>query len=167
MNGLTEIKNNLARASVEIKRKIKIVLKEEARKSIKLNFDQEGRPNKWPVKTKSDGRKTLLGKTRKLSTTIAVEIEESENKIIIGSNVLYAKIHNEGWEIYIPAKTRKFRKHHGSEKAYVFAKNKRTKGIIERETKGYILKLPKREFLIIPAEDYPRILNNIQRVVKV
>lgn len=130
----------------------------EGKKSIQLNFVQQGRP-KWAPKKIQDGRAILTGKTARLQSQINVFTNDVSNTVTIGSNLSYSRIQNEGGDIRITDKMRKF----------FWAKFKETKNDAWRRmalTKKQSIHIPARPFLKIPVQDYSRIKQNIEVGVK-
>ena len=168
-NEINKIRETLIKIGGEIKRRGLKVLQVEAKKSIDLNFNQGGRPEKWTPKVFNDRRAILTGKTGNLQIRTTAVINESEGKIVIGNKLPYGKIHNEGGKI---AKTLKMRAFFW---AMYYASGGGKKGV-EDSGDALIYKkmalskndinIPKREYLIIPSSDFPRILNNMERVIK-
>ena len=145
---LSEIEKNL---NAYIQQKSKAVLKVleiEGRLSVNMNFEQGGRPSKWTPSQKLKRRpssKTLIqkGNLRSISTNR----DESANRVIFGLNPLsraYGQIHNEGGIINHPGRRRKDGK----------------------RGNAYTITIPRREFLVIPKEDFSRILNSVSKVFK-
>ena len=68
---------------------------ERIRRSIEMNFEHEGRPNKWEKsqRAKAEGGRTL-SLSGKLRNSISYKI--SGDKITFGTNIIYAKIHQFG-----------------------------------------------------------------------
>lgn len=117
------------------------VLQIEARKSVRKNFEAEGRP-KWVQKKRPDGRKTLRGRTHRLFDTLNFEKKTSIPGVEMGSGLVYSKIHQEGGRV----PTRK-------------GKGKKSSVL---KTKAYF-DMPQRKYLDVPAEDFPRIGNSFKR----
>jgi len=151
------------------------VLQIEADKSIKLNHIEQGRPGKWKKKLFNDGRSILTGKSGALLRRTTSKIIPAEMKVVVGNTLPYGKIHNEGGKIKVSGKMRKFfwAKHYENGSYQTNAKGKRVfvpneAGKIWRNMalmkKGFI-EIPKREYLMIPASDFPRITNNLQKII--
>lgn len=139
------------------------ILRTEVKKSIDLNFETEGR-GKWKKKNKKDGRKTLQGKTGKLMQ-VSVIIDEAGSKIVAMPNPLagaYARIHQEGGTINMPARTVRTGKNKRGRT--VFVKSSRKRGVKETQGKSYIIKIPARPYLVVPEEDFGRILNALGKI---
>lgn len=131
-----------------VKRTVLKIAQIEGDISIKRNFAAQGRPEKWKKKKRPDGRSILTGKSGNLLRTINSAIDYSIEQVLFGSDLIYSKVHNEGLEI--PKRKGGSVKKGGS----VFkSKSKSTGGTI---------KMPKREFLVIPEMDWDRILSSIK-----
>lgn len=159
---LESIQNNFQNLSEDLRKKILNVLSIEADKSIKSNFAEQGRPAKWIPKRRSDGRSILTGRTGRLQRTINVQVDYNNNRIKIGSNLIYAKVHQEGAIINMPARTLKFRKSPKTGKLQ-FTKGKSSKTI---QTRAYRISIPSRPFLAIPESDFQRIQNSLKGILK-
>jgi len=146
----------------QIKRDMLKVLQIEAKKSINLNFASQGRPVKWRKKAKPDGRAILTGRTGRLQRTINVEIDYGNNSIKMGSNLPYAKIHQEGGVINMPARKMRLRTKRSGQSVFASKRHKATR---ETTARAYKITIPARPFLTIPAVDLPRIVNSLKRVV--
>lgn len=64
-------------------------------RSIQLNFKAGGRPNKW-TKRKDNKTHNILIKSGILKNSIFATVDQNVGKINIGTNVVYAAIHNFG-----------------------------------------------------------------------
>ena len=151
---MSDIAEKLKIRLEEFKNKILKVVEREAVNSVKLNFQQQGRPEKWKPKLIPDGRKTLSGKGD-LFSSISSSIDEAASTVTIKFGTGYAEIHNKGGRIPVTAKMRKF----------FWAKFYETKKPVWKNLamtkKGYI-EIPKREFAMLTDEDVNRIVHNIK-----
>lgn len=171
-----ELKIYLEKKVADVKAKALAVLEVEAPKSIRKNFQQGGRPEKWkPVKKKPKkyrGTKTLVqrGNLMKVSAVKSVE----DTSVTLMANPLtraYARIQHEGGTINMPARKIKFRvkkyKDAGTvlrrSKRTVFASSKIKRVKFERAVRPYVIKIPARPFMVIPDEDLMRIVRIINR----
>lgn len=68
----------------------------EGLKSIRKNFEAEGRPDKWLPKKIPDGRKILRGVTNSLFNSTVAIADFASNKVELGSNVSYSSVHEKG-----------------------------------------------------------------------
>lgn len=140
-------------------------IREIVRTSIDRNFSEEGRygtelfgggTNKWKRSKRADLQSgQTLSDTGQLAASIRIFVSQTGNNITVdvGSNKLYAPIHQFGYEgdVTVKAHTRKRRAH-----------NRRTKtGKLvpvrahTQEVNSYTRKsnLPKRPFLVLQKED--------------
>lgn len=124
--------------------------------SISKNFQDGGRPIKWEVSARAErdrrkgtSAKTLLN-TRRLQRSIKSRV--SGKTLEIGTNVVYAAIHNYGFNktVSIPAHTRVLKKNTQTAKV-----GKKTFYPIARvKAHSRDMKMPKREFMLIQAKDW-------------
>ena len=137
----------------------------EWRRSITKNFESGGRPG-WEkrkkISKKQRGTNILVisGAMKNVSTvsdfsnyTISLKVDPRAKA--------YARIHNEGGTINMPARKLKFRKNKSGRTVFASSKHKR----VSKETTGkaYVITIPKREYTNIPADDYPRIISAIKQ----
>ncbi|HAX49671.1 MAG TPA: phage virion morphogenesis protein [Ignavibacteria bacterium] len=137
------------------------ILEIEGKRSVRKNFEEEGRPFKWKKKKRDDGRRILRGKTNRLFNTINSQKDRSSKSVKISSNLPYSKIHQEGGTITRKPGTVKLRKTKSG--AYRFAKKTNTRAK-EVESKGGVIVIPKREFMNVPLQDSTRILNKLKKI---
>jgi phage gpG-like protein len=145
---IADIEKNLNAYIKQKSQSVLKVLEVEGRISVNMNFEQGGRPSKWTPSQKLSrrpGSKTLIqkGNLRSIST----RRDESSYRVIFGLNPLaraYGEIHNEGGRINHPGRKRR----DGS------------------RGNPYVINIPRREFLVIPKQDFSRILNSVSRVFK-
>lgn len=155
----------------QVKQRVQIalsVIETCAPKSIKKNFEAGGRPSWKPSKKrgKNKGTKTLVitgtlsnvSATRNdagLSVTLSVDPRARA----------YARIHQEGGTIHMPARQLKFRekKYKSGQTRTVFASKKHKRIKMERTTKPYLIKMPARPYMVIPDEDVRAMVNEIER----
>lgn len=157
------IEQNIKQALERIKKRGLAVLRTEVKKSIDLNFESEGR-GKWQKKKRKDGRKTLSGKTGKLMQ-VSVTIDEGESKVVAMSNPLagaYARIHHEGGTIQVPGRKKKTGKN--KKGRTVFVSSSRKRGVKEVTVKSHIIKIPARPYMVVPAEDFGRIMGALGKI---
>lgn len=149
--------NRLINYEKDLQRRLLRILEIEAVKSVRLNFQRQGRPERWRNKLIPDGRKILSGKTGDLFSSISSGVDESRNRVVIKFGVSYAQIHNEGGRIPVTKKMRK----------YFWARYYETKKEVWKNMamnkKGYI-EIPKREFAKLTEEDVQRIVSNIKKI---
>ena len=150
--------------------------------SVSRNFSEEGRfgtgdfdggSEHWKKSKRAikQGGQTLSEKSA-LRKSIQCDIhqEGGKLKIVIGSNLEYAAAHQFGAEITInpregSAKWKAKKNKATGKYSYRFAKKtSNTKNTIERkfQTKGHVLKLPARPYLVLQDEDIREIIELCQ-----
>lgn len=158
MSSLSEIESRLKSKLTEIRLTALKAIEIEGKKSIQLNFIEQGRP-KWPGKFIDDGRAILTGKTARLQSQINVVRDDNKSSVSIGSALPYSRIQQEGGQIHITPKMRK----------YFWAKFKETSNPKWKAlalTKKDSITIPARKYLAIPESDYGRIENSVANAVK-
>lgn len=96
---------------------------------------------------------------------VSVIIDEAGSKIVAIPNPLagaYARIHQEGGTINMPARTVRTGKNRSGRT--VFVKSSRKRGVKETQGKSYIIKIPARPYLVVPEEDFGRMLNALGKI---
>lgn len=143
----------------------------EALSSIRKNFEAGGRPRWQPSikKGKNKGTKTLVVSGN--LSNVGSDIDYAGSQVILKSNPLtrpYARIHQEGGTINRKASTRARRTKKDGRS--VFASKKRDFGKAGKVdvsfSKPYQIKIPARPYLVIPQEDFERILKAIGNDIK-
>lgn len=143
----------------------------EALNSIRKNFEAGGRPKWQPSvkKGKTKGTKTLVVSGN--LSNVGSNIDYSGSQVVLTSNPLarpYARIHQEGGTINRKASTQARRTKRDGRS--VFASKKRDTGKANKVdvsfSKPYQIKIPPRPYLIIPPEDYERILKAVATEIK-
>jgi len=162
----TEVKQILQKKLAERAKKALTIIEVYAMKAIKKNFEVGGRPA-WKASKKSKknkGTKTLVisGQLSNVSATANPELL----MIVLSTSPLsraYARIHNEGGTINMPARALKFRekRYKDGTKRTVFASSKNKRITMERTTKPYKIVMPKREFMMIPEEDVNEMVRKV------
>ena len=147
-------------------------------RSIKKNFEVGGRPA-WPKSKKRGklkGTKTLVVSGELSNVSASVEFT-TRNTNAINPNVdaaiitlttsprsrAYARIHNEGGTINVPAKPIRLREKEmkdGTSKS-VFARKSHKKNVTVKQAKAHVIVIPKREFMIVPEEDINEIVRKV------
>jgi phage virion morphogenesis protein len=130
------------------------------RSSVIKNFEAEGRPTPWKKSrrtTKTGGRTlTKSGRLMKSITPHAGPVS-----VEIGTNVVYAAVHQLGKTIEQPARERvlHFKPKDGRRKnsPMVFSKARKAKFAMKVGGKAYSIVMPKREFLMVQPEDWTEI----------
>ncbi len=165
-----EVINRINKEVEKIKKQSLAILKIEAVKSVKRNFEEGGRP-KWEPSVKRGklkGTKTLVV-TGTLSNVTA-KTDTARGVVTLQSNPgsrAYAKIQHEGGTINMPARTAKRRKvTAGKNKGKSVFASSRHKKTTESQTKPYSIKIPARPFMTVPSEDWEIIINKISTVIK-
>lgn len=134
--------------------------------AVEENFQQEGRP-KWlgwsPAYAKKRGSGKILQKTGRLAASIRAAITNDD--ATVGSNVRYARIHNEGGEIKHDARTTNlyFKQYKSGGVSRQFVK-KRNSNFVQSATIGaHTVKMPARPFLQLTGEDIKELENTATR----
>ena len=115
-------------------------------RSIKMNFEAGGRPNKWKpsARAMASGKKTLI-KDSHLKTSCKVLIES--NYLVMSSVMSYAAVHNFGIakDVKVPAHQRTIKQ--------VWGRPIMPKTIdVKQHTRHMVM--PKREFLMVQDSDW-------------
>ncbi len=140
----------------------------EAEISIRKNFEAGGRPTWIPRKhiSKRQQGTNILVISGALKNVSAVT-DASGNKVTIVTDPrarAYAKIQHEGGTIDMPGRTHRFRKNKAGRIVFASSKHKR----IVKEVQGgaYKIVIPARPFMVIPPDDYPRIISVAKEAFK-
>ncbi len=168
---VSEVNARIEKAIEEIKRTALIVIEAEALKSGRSNFEQGGRPKWIPSKKsgKTKGTKTLVVSGN--MSNIGSEVDFAGSKVTLMPNPLarvYARIQHEGGTISMKPRTmaRRTKKDGRSVFASKNRELKRAKQIDVSFSKAYTIRIPARPYLVIPPEDYPRIVESVIRAVE-
>lgn len=173
MNSTNKVISNLNKFIAQAKERGLKVLAIEAEKSKDMNFREGGRPGKWKDKINSDGRANLTGKSGALQIRTTPKIDFALSKVSLGNTLVYGRIQNDGGRIMKTAKMRGFfwamyyntrRKGRKGEPAPEQPKEAQFWRNMALSKKDYI-EIPKREYVVIPPSDFPRILNSLGRVI--
>lgn len=127
--------------------------------SIDDNFKMQGRPNKWKAlkpstikqrRKKQQIQTKILQASGGLATSINGRVEHLavDRKIIVGSPLPYARIHNQGGTISHPGGT-KYKVIGPGKISFV----KNSSNDFDGTTKPHPIKIPKREFLLFQSRD--------------
>lgn len=134
--------------------------------AVEENFQQEGRP-KWmgwsPAYAKKRAGGKILQKTGRLAASIRAAITNDD--ATVGTNVRYARIHNEGGEIKHEARTTSlyFKQYKTGGVSRQFVK-KRNSNFVQSATIGaHTVKMPARPFLQLTGEDIRELENTATR----
>jgi phage gpG-like protein len=136
------------------------IIGEIGRSSIIRNFEAGGRPTPWLKSRRAirEGGITLT-KTPRLAKSIV--FKAGRDQVDIGTNVIYARIHNLGGEIQSPARERvlHFKPQDGRRKnsPLRFARAKQAKIGMKVAGRAYVITMPKREFMLLQPEDWTEI----------
>jgi phage gpG-like protein len=117
----------------------------------KQGFDDNGvQPWKPRKNDKDTGRGILIGKqSGKLRDSIQV-VNTSPRKVILGANVPYARVHNQG-NVY------NIRAHHRANKHTGWASNRTSKLVVLKgrsQVKAHTMRMPRRQFMGASASLY-------------
>lgn len=126
-----QIVSNLKKVRDNIEEQALDILEIEGLRSVRKNFEEEGRPKKWQKKKRNDGRRILRGKTNRLFSTINSTKDKPGKRVILSSNLIYSKIHQVGGSI---------------------------------KTKKGVVVMPARPYMVVPDQDFPRILNKFKAI---
>lgn len=172
LTGLSELAKQLEAYESKYKKVILNVAAIEWERTVQKNFEAGGRPEKWQprkrVSKKQKGTNILV--IRGALKNYRATINESSGEIILTADPrarAYARIHDQGGEINIPARTVRHRqkRYKDGRRRTVFASSKHTKITNETQTKSYTIVIPKRMHTNIPQEDFPRIMNAIIKAI--
>lgn len=137
--------------------------------AVETNFEQQGRP-KWmgwsPAYAKRRGPGQILQKSGRLAASIRAAVTNDE--ATVGTNVRYARIHNEGGEIRHGARTQDlyFKQYKNGRVGNRFVK-KRNSNFVQSATIGaYTVNMPKRPFLQLIDDDIRELENTGTRYLK-
>lgn len=126
------------------------------RTSVIKNFEEGGRPQKWQPSERAEreGGQTLIDSAR-LRNSIAAKA--SNNKVEVGTNVVYAAIHQFGGKINMAARSELFvrnRYKRGGKKGQF---KKGTAAGRGHTIGAHSIPIPARPFLAVQAEDWTEI----------
>lgn len=164
IHGLDELNRRLNEAMEYFEKDVPVVIGVESVKFFKSNFENEGFDGKkWaPRKIKRQGstnNQKVLSKSGELSESIDYRIEGTA--IIIFSDKAYAEIHNEGGQIEV---TKKMKKYFWQQ--YYLAKENKEPELMEQYKSLALAKtfiIPKREFIGESSTLNENITNKIVR----
>ena len=154
----------LQQRSSNLKPAMKII-GEIVRSSVVKNFESEGRPTPWKKSKRAlkDGGLTLTKSARLMKS---VTSRAGATSVEIGTNLIYARIHQLGGSIKHPARERVL---HFSQKKRgamtfgrpgtgdLFAKKSKARYAMKVAGKAYTIVMPRREFLMVQPEDWREI----------
>lgn len=166
-----EINNKIIGYIKQVKERSLKRIELESLSSIRKNFEAGGRPRWEPSikKGKNKGTKTLVVSGN--LSNVGSDIDYAGSQVILKSNPFarpYARIHQEGGTINRKASTQARRTKRDGRS--VFASKKRDFGKAGKVdvsfSKPYQIKIPPRPYLVIPPEDFGRILNAVASDIK-
>ena len=166
-----DIENKLKEILKNVTTQAAAVIKTEAVKSIKKNFEDGGRPVKWEPSQKSKknaGTKTLVISGAMSETTAETMDVPSGIEIILRPGInsrAYARIHQTGGTIQRSPRNIRFRTDESGRT--IFARDSHKRITKETLSKSYEIKIPARPHLVIPDEDIPGILNAVKSTVSI
>lgn len=166
MSDLSQIEKLLKDKIVEIKQNTLKACAIEWRRTITKNFESKGRPI-WAARKRISKRQrgtnilVISGAMKNVSTVPDFESSSVILKVDPRARA-YAKIHNEGGVINMPARNLKFRKN--KKGRTVFASSSHKKIIKETTGKAYRITIPKREYTNVPQDDFPRWVSTIKQL---
>ena len=167
MSEINNIENKLRQIIATVKSGALKVLAIEAERSIRKNFDAGGRPQ-WQQRKRISKRQkgtNILVITGNMKNVIATA---EGDRVVVRVNPLareYAAIQNFGGVINVPAREMKFRQSKKTGKT-VFASSRHKKITKTATAKAHSIKIPARPYMVIPTQDYDRILNAIKTQIK-
>lgn len=123
---------------------------ELAKRSIRANFRAGGRPIPWqPSARVLSGHKTLV-KTRNLMTSFSHLV--TPRRIVIGTNVQYAAIHNFGFRGTVNVRAQQVRAH-----TRTLRGKRATVRAHERAAHSMRMRMPQRKFMMLQSDDVVQI----------
>ncbi|CDK63342.1 mu-like bacteriophage G protein 2 [Morganella morganii IS15] len=133
--------------------------------AVEENFEQEGRP-KWMGWSPSTARRRRGGRILQLSGRLAGSIGSySDNdSAVVGTNVKYARIHQEGGEISMPARSQQtyYRRRKDGTVGNRFVRKSRSNYSETHSVGPYKVKIPARPFLQLDDWDQYRMTLTIE-----
>jgi len=162
-----DIESKIESAIDNIKRGTLNVLSVEWTKSVRQNFRAGGRPAWQPrsvryarsKKAKGTNIMRISGALMNVNTVPNYTTNTVEMKMDPRARA-YAKIHNEGGTINMPARKIKFKKSKAGRTVFAGRDSKRI--VKETVSKPYIIKIPKREFTNFPNEDFGNVVTRLK-----
>ncbi|EBP3538312.1 phage virion morphogenesis protein [Salmonella enterica subsp. enterica] len=124
--------------------------------AVEENFAREGRPE-WMGWSPAYARKRHGGKILQRSGRLAKSITQfsTNDEAVVGTNVKYARIHQEGGEISIAARSQRayYRQHKNGSVGNRFVKKSRSNFTQWNTIGAYKIKMPARPFLHLTEDD--------------
>ena len=119
-------------------------------RSVSKNFKAGGRPKKWKKsnRAKESGGQTLVD-TARLKNSITMKVEGK--KLTVGTNVIYAAIHDQGGKI---SKNASIKRHWRYIRQAFGRPIARKRVLVKAHQRKMNLNMPQREFLLIQDKDW-------------
>lgn len=137
--------------------------------AVEENFAQQGRPA-WMGWSPAYARKRHGGKILQKSGRLAASITQysTNDEATVGTNVKYARIHQEGGEISIAARSQKayYRQNKDGSLNHRFAKKSQANFEQWNTIGAYKIKMPARPFLHLTEDDVERMENTAEQYLK-
>lgn len=141
------------------------IIGEIVRTSVVKNFEAEGRPTPWKKSKRAikEGGRTLTKRGRLMNSITA---KAGRDSVDIGTNVIYARIHQLGGAIKHPARERvlHFSQVNRGKMTFgrpgtgdLFAKRSKARYAMKVAGQAYTITMPKREFLLVQSADWTEI----------
>lgn len=166
-----EINNKIMGFIKQVKDRSLKRIETEALLSIRKNFEAGGRPRWQPSKKKGKNKGTNTLIVSGNLSNVGSDIDYAASQVILKSNSVarpYARIQQEGGTINRKANTQARRTKKDGRS--VFASKKRDTGKANKVdvsfSKPYQIKIPARPYLVIPPEDFGRILKAVESDIK-
>lgn len=137
--------------------------------AVEENFASQGRPD-WMGWSPAYARKRHGGKILQKSGRLAASITQysTNDEATVGTNVKYARIHQEGGEISIAARSQKayYRQNKDGSVGNRFVKKSRANFEQWNTIGAYKIKMPARPFLHLTEDDVERMENTAEQYLK-
>lgn len=137
--------------------------------AVEENFAREGRPE-WMGWSPAWARKRRGGKILQKSGRLAASITQrsSNDAAVVGTNVKYARIHQEGGEISIAPRSQRayYRQNKDGSVGNRFVKKSRSNFSQWHTMGAYKIKMPARPFLHLTEEDVSRMEDTAEDYLK-
>lgn len=138
--------------------------------AVEENFAQQGRPAWMGWKSNAYWAKRRGGKILQKSGRLAASITQysTNDEATVGTNVKYARIHQEGGEINIAARSQKayYRQNKDGSLNHRFAKKSQANFEQWNTIGAYKIKMPARPFLHLTEDDVERMENTAEQYLK-
>ena len=137
--------------------------------AVEENFAQQGRPA-WMGWNPAYARQRRGGKILQKSGRLAASITQysTNDEATVGTNVKYARIHQEGGEISIPARSQKawYRQKKDGSVGNRFVKKSRSNFEQWNTIGAYKIRMPARPFLHLTEDDVEKMENTAEQYLK-